>query len=159
MEPSWEETIGRKFALNEYTDVIGRKLPKYDFDKLEYMYVISKFDDEIRARLILRWYELEIAEQKRKKKGVKLLDHELPLFDILNRYLVKGCIKAVAQELGYHRSTVSRVKRGIFRNKEIMKALLAKCRYNKENGLSEDYTKKMVQLELGFFTNAKTLAQ
>lgn len=59
MEPAWEKVTGLKFKPNEYTDARGRKLPMYELDKRESLYVATKFNDEARARLILRWEELE----------------------------------------------------------------------------------------------------
>lgn len=59
MEPSWENVTGTKFRLSEYTDSTGRKLPQYELNKKECLYVATKFNDEARARLIIRWEELE----------------------------------------------------------------------------------------------------
>ena len=61
MEESWTEVTGRKFALSEYTDTTGRKLPMYSLTKTECLYIATKFNDEARARLILRWEELETS--------------------------------------------------------------------------------------------------
>lgn len=97
------------------------------------------------------------AIEANRKRGVKLLPHELPLFDILNQYLIKGDIKTIAEELNYHRSTVSRVKRGISRNRKIMEALLAKCLYNKENDLSDKYTSNLVSTQLDLFNSQNQL--
>lgn len=140
MQPAWEKVTERKFALSEYKDITGRKLPMYQFDKLEYMYIISKFNDEIRALLIKRWYELEM-ELRKPKRGVKLYEHEKTLFDILNNWLCIGDIKKVALELGVTPNSVSRVKRGIFRSRRIMEALIDQCKYNKDMGLSNGYSK------------------
>ena len=59
MEESWEKVTGLKFELSEYEDSTGRKLPEYQLDKREVLYVATKWNDEIRARIILRWEELE----------------------------------------------------------------------------------------------------
>ncbi len=59
MEPAWEKTAGRKFTLSEYQDKSGRKLPCYSLTKTECLYIATKFNDEARARLILRWESLE----------------------------------------------------------------------------------------------------
>ena len=59
MEPAWEKTTGRKFALSTYQDSTGRTLPCYSLTKTETLYVATKFNDEARARLVLRWKELE----------------------------------------------------------------------------------------------------
>ena len=59
MEESWEKVTGLKFELSEYEDSTGRKLPEYQLDKREVLYVATKWNDEIRAKIILRWEELE----------------------------------------------------------------------------------------------------
>ena len=64
MEESWEKVTGLKFELSEYLDSTGRKLPEYQLDKREVLYVATKWNDETRAKLILRWEELERAQQK-----------------------------------------------------------------------------------------------
>jgi len=63
MEPAWEKVNGRKFPLVEYKDAKGEMRPEYQLSKTECLYVATKFNDEARARLILRWEELE-QEQK-----------------------------------------------------------------------------------------------
>lgn len=59
MEPAWEKFTGRKFALSEFKDSTGRKLPEYHLTKTECLYVATKFNDEARAKLVLRWEALE----------------------------------------------------------------------------------------------------
>ena len=59
MESAWEKINGRKFALVEYTDEKGEKRPCYQLNKIECLYIATKFNDEARAKLVLRWEELE----------------------------------------------------------------------------------------------------
>lgn len=59
MEPVWTQITEGKFSLIDYTDSKGRAQPVYVLKKTEYLYISSKFSDEIRARLVLRWEELE----------------------------------------------------------------------------------------------------
>ncbi|MGP2571144.1 Rha family transcriptional regulator [Ornithobacterium rhinotracheale] len=59
MEKGWKKVTERKFALSEYTDSTGRKLPQYELTKTECLYIATKFNDEARARLVLRWEALE----------------------------------------------------------------------------------------------------
>lgn len=61
MEPAWEKINGRRFALVEYKDAKGEKRPCYQLTKTECLYVATKFNDEARAKLVLRWEELETA--------------------------------------------------------------------------------------------------
>ena len=47
------------FALVEYKDAKGELRPCYQLTKTECLYIATKFNDEARARLVLRWEELE----------------------------------------------------------------------------------------------------
>jgi len=59
MEPAWEKITGLKFQLSTYKDSTGRSLPCYQLTKTECLYIATKFNDEARAKLVLRWQELE----------------------------------------------------------------------------------------------------
>ena len=62
MEPAWEKVNGRNFALVEYRDKKGELRPCYSLTKTECLYIATKFNDEARAKLVLRWEELEMAD-------------------------------------------------------------------------------------------------
>lgn len=64
MEDAWVRITGVKFNASEYKDSTGRKLPMYELSKTETLYVATKFNDEARAKLIIRWEELELKAQK-----------------------------------------------------------------------------------------------
>ena len=64
MEVAWEKVNGRKFALVDYTDHKGEKRPCYQLTKTECLYIATKFNDEARAKLVLRWEELERENQE-----------------------------------------------------------------------------------------------
>ena len=66
MEEAWEKINGCKFALVGYTDKKGEHRPCYSLTKTETLYVATKFNDEARARLVLRWEQLE----RERLKGV-----------------------------------------------------------------------------------------
>ena len=72
MEPAWEKVHGRKFALMFREVKIGnnavRRAPCYQLTKTECLYIATKFNDEARARLVLRWQELEIQEMERQQQ-------------------------------------------------------------------------------------------
>ena len=68
MEPAWEKVTGLKFELSTYKDPTGRTLPCYSLTKTECLYIATKFNDEARAKLVLRWEELERAEQARRQQ-------------------------------------------------------------------------------------------
>lgn len=63
MEEAWAKVNQRNFALVEYKDAKGEMRPCYSLDKTECLYVATKFNDEARAKLILRWKELEEQHQ------------------------------------------------------------------------------------------------
>ena len=62
MEAAWEQVSGRRFALVDYIDKKGEARPCYQFNYEEFMYVISKFDDITRAKLVTRWAKLETGQ-------------------------------------------------------------------------------------------------
>ena len=69
MEPAWEKVQGRKFALLQKPYQLpngGMKMtPYYSLTKTECLYIATKFNDEARAKLVLRWEELEKADARR----------------------------------------------------------------------------------------------
>ena len=68
MEPAWEKVNGLKFQLVNYRDQKGELRPCYSLTKTECLYIATKFNDEARAKLVLRWEELELQEQGRRKQ-------------------------------------------------------------------------------------------
>lgn len=63
MEPAWEKITASKFTLrykiNELANGVKKETPYYELTKTECLYIATKFNDEARARLILRWEQLE----------------------------------------------------------------------------------------------------
>ena len=59
MEPAWARVNGGKFSLVEYRDQKGELRPCYSLTKTECLYIATKFNDEARARLVIRWQQLE----------------------------------------------------------------------------------------------------
>lgn len=59
METAWAKINERNFALVEYKDAKGEMRPMYQLNKTECLYVATKFNDEARAKLVIRWEELE----------------------------------------------------------------------------------------------------
>ena len=64
MEPAWEKVQGGKFSLLQKVYDLpngGKKMsPYYSLTKTETLYIATKFNDEARARLVLRWEQLEM---------------------------------------------------------------------------------------------------
>lgn len=67
MEAAWVKVTGGNFSLSEYTDGTGRKLPCYQLTQEECLYVATKFNDEARAKLVLRWKKLETTNREHTK--------------------------------------------------------------------------------------------
>ncbi|MBQ8463343.1 MAG: phage regulatory protein/antirepressor Ant [Prevotella sp.] len=59
MEPAWARINQGNFSLVEYRDKKGELRPCYSLTKTETLYIATKFCDEARARLVLRWEVLE----------------------------------------------------------------------------------------------------
>lgn len=62
MESAWERIAQRKFSLGSYKDANNQSRPCYELTKTECLYVATKFNDEARAKLVLRWEELERSQ-------------------------------------------------------------------------------------------------
>lgn len=78
MEVAWEKIAGLKFELTSYIDKSNRKQPMYELTKRECLYIGTKFNDEERAKLVLRWEELETQKQK-PMSTLDLMAHSIKL--------------------------------------------------------------------------------
>ncbi len=111
MEPAWLKVNGRNFALVDYKDAKGELRPCYSLTKTECLYIATKFNDEARAKLVIRWQQLE--QERMMQQGVRHLlitdqdvMHEAEM--IIGRTLVSfnqnadGCITAsdIAKAIG-----------------------------------------------------------
>ena len=111
MEPTWLKVNGRNFALVDYKDSKGELRPCYSLSKTECLYIATKFNDEARAKLVIRWQQLE-QERISQKCVRKLLvtddDVKHEAQRIIGREIVSfnknadGCITAsdIAEALG-----------------------------------------------------------
>lgn len=59
MEPSWMALGQSKFGLTSFIDQWNREKPCYMLKPEEVLFIATKFDDVSRAKLVLRWKELE----------------------------------------------------------------------------------------------------
>ena len=71
MEPAWLKVNGRNFALVDYKDAKGELRPCYSLTKTECLYIATKFNDEARAKLVIRWQQLE--QERMMQQGVRHL--------------------------------------------------------------------------------------
>lgn len=74
MEPAWEKLHQLKFEQMQIRENLpnnGYRLRKvYALTKLECLYIATKYDDVSRAKLVLRWEELEKEDVRRKMEDV-----------------------------------------------------------------------------------------
>ncbi len=115
MEPAWEKVCQGKFSLTSRTLIQPnggtREVPCYSLSKTECLYIATKFNDEARAKLVIRWQQLE--QERLMHQGVRKLlvtdqdvIHEAEI--IIGRTLVSfnrhadGCITAsdIAKAIG-----------------------------------------------------------
>jgi phage regulator Rha-like protein len=76
MEPAWQKIRGCKFALSSRKVIQNnggvRDQPCYELTKTETLYIATKFKDEERAKLVLRWEQLEM-ERLTQRQSMRLL--------------------------------------------------------------------------------------
>lgn len=92
MEEAWYKVNGRKFALVEYTDEKGEKRPCYNLTKEECLYIATKFNDEARAKLVLRWMELESRQHQQPESMADIFAESRRLADEMREDLASGKI-------------------------------------------------------------------
>ena len=90
MEPAWLKVNGRNFALVDYKDAKGELRPCYSLTKTECLYIATKFNDEARAKLVLRWEELEMAEVRRKMSDVRCLPEPQQILALADEIIGEG---------------------------------------------------------------------
>ena len=71
MEEAWMKVNGGKFSLVDYKDAKGELRPCYSLTKTECLYIATKFNDEARAKLVIRWQQLE--QERMMQQGVRHL--------------------------------------------------------------------------------------
>ena len=69
MEPAWQEVHQGKFSQMQIQEKLPnggyRMRPCFVLTKTESLFVATKFNDVARAKLVLRWEELELSVRKR----------------------------------------------------------------------------------------------
>ena len=71
MEQACNQVTQGNFSLSTYQDATGRTLPCYSLTKTECLYIATKFNDEARAKLVLRWEQLE--RERMMTQGIRKL--------------------------------------------------------------------------------------
>ena len=94
MEPAWVKVRGRNFALSsriyEIPNGGTREVPCYQLTKTECLYIATKFNDEARAKLVLRWEELEKAEMGRRMADARCLPEPKEILRLADKIIGEG---------------------------------------------------------------------
>ena len=100
MESAWEKVQGRKFALLQKCYDLpngGKKMmPFYSLTKTETLYIATKFKDDMRAKLVLRWEELE---RERLEQGRLQKPREIRLLATAQEVLHESEVTQIADVL------------------------------------------------------------
>ena len=134
MEPAWEQLHQLKFEQMQIKEKLpnnGYRMRKvYVLTKLESLYIATKYNDQARASLILRWAELEsknLTPALSQGEGVKMLETERDIMqrsDEIRRQQIEtenapadGCftVSEIAKQLGVTPKDINRmlVKEGV----------------------------------------------
>ena len=121
MEEAWYKVNGRKFALVEYTDEKGEKRPCYNLTKEECLYIATKFNDEARAKLVLRWMELESRQHQRPETMADIFAESRRLADEMREDLASGKIIPATDVIlsAYDVAIYSYLRNGIRSSREV----------------------------------------
>ena len=90
MEPAWKKIAASNFRLGTYKDANGQLRPCYSLTKTECLYIATKFNDEARAKLVLRWEELEKAEVRRRMSEGRFLPEPQKILALADNIIGKG---------------------------------------------------------------------
>lgn len=99
MEEAWMKVNGLSFELVDYIDKKGECRPCYSLSKLESLYVITKYSNEARAKLVLRWYELEREVRAISEAKADYYDEVMESIDSFTVRSIAAQLKMTAQEL------------------------------------------------------------
>lgn len=121
MEEAWYKVNGRKFALVEYTDEKGEKRPCYNLTKEECLYIATKFNDEARAKLVLRWMELESRQHQQPESMADIFAESRRLADEMREDLASGKIIPATDVIlsAYDVAIYSYLRNGIRSSREV----------------------------------------
>ena len=90
MEPAWAKIAKSNFRLGSYKDANGQFRPCYMLTKTECLYIATKFNDEARAKLVLRWEELERADVRRKMADARCLPEPKKILALADEIIGEG---------------------------------------------------------------------
>lgn len=119
MEPSWTGFNQLKFDLVNYIDAKGEVRPCYMLKPEEVLFIATKFDDVSRAKLVLRWKELEdlrIAEYYALKGQVSESDEKVKRANLL----VAASRGNYNYEVGRRDDTIASLRKQLYNLKQEM---------------------------------------
>ena len=103
MEDAWVKVHGLRFELMQKKVATNnggyRTIPCYSLSKLESLYVITKYSNEARAKLVLRWYELEKEAKAVREAKADYYDEVMESIDSFTVRKIAAQLKMTAQEL------------------------------------------------------------
>jgi len=129
-EVAWEEVNGRKFALVKYKDSKGEQRPMYEFSKMESLYITSKFNDFVRAKLVRRWMELELQSARERSQQQLESNAEELFWQFMRSSLDADDVRSVAGRLNLSTSHVRRVRTGHRKPQRVINELVAQALHN-----------------------------
>ena len=86
MEPAWRKIAQGNFSLGSYRDPNNQLRPCYELTKTECLYIATKFNDEARAKLVLRWEQLERQQHDRVIRACFIVVDASRLYKIVNLF-------------------------------------------------------------------------
>lgn len=119
MEPSWTGFNQLKFDLVNYIDAKGEVRPCYMLKPEEVLFIATKFDDVSRAKLVLRWKELEelrIEEYYALKGQVAESDEKVKRANLL----VAASRGNYNYEVGWRDDTIASLRKQLYNLKQEM---------------------------------------
>lgn len=100
MEDAWKNVTGLNFELSKYKDQTGRTLPCYSLNKFECLYIATKFNDEARARLVMRWAELEAWIEEQTRIELEKAEEKVHIHDEVMMSVDSFTVRSIAHTLG-----------------------------------------------------------
>lgn len=119
MEPSWVALGQSKFGLVNYLDAKGEVRPCYMLKPEEVLFIATRFDDASRAKLVLRWKELEelrISEYYAIKGEVAEADEKVKRANLL----VAASRGNYNYEVGWRDDTIASLRKQLYNLKQEM---------------------------------------
>ena len=94
MEPAWEKVQGLKFQLSSRTYQLPnggtKEVPCYVLSKTECLYIATKFNDEARAKLVIRWEQLEMEALRQAQGPVRCLPSPQKILAMADEIIGEG---------------------------------------------------------------------